>query len=721
VSAPVTTTTRRGFLQVAALATGGLAVAFVLPGCHGVDPATAAQADKTGTFAPNAWIQITPDDQIRFLLDRVEMGQGTMTSHTTLVAEELDVEPARIHVEHAPVAPAYEGALGLQITGGSNSVASSWKPLRLAAATAREMLVGAAASAWEVPAAECAAENGAVVHRPSGRRQTFGQLCVRAAHQPVPANPRLKPPSEFRWIGKSVTRVDGRMKVDGTGIFGIDVTVPGLLGAHIFRVPTGVAVVAEKYWQAKAAAARVKVTWDEGPLSGLSSAWLWEQYEKRAQKPGKTVRSDGDFDAAMAHGTKRVEAVYRVPYLAHATMEPMNATAWVRDGRCDIWAGTQAPGVAQEAARRITELPLEAIFVHTTLLGGAFGRRADPDFVADAVHVSNRLKRPVKVVWSREDDMSNDHYRPMTYNVMRGAVDARGDVGAYYHHIVAQSIVSQVAPVYLPAVPGAVPLRSLAEALGRSAGQMYERNVLTDPMAVEGASDFAYKIPDLRVEYSTMAPDIPVGAWRSVGNSENVFIAESFLDELIHAAGKDPYQARRAMLAAAPRHLRVLDLAAQKAGWGTPLPAGVFRGIAQAKSFGSYCAEVAEVSVTGNQVRVHRVVAAIDCGTVVNPDLVRAQIESAIVFGLSAALKQEITFARGRVEQRNFNTFRVLRMNEMPKVEVHIVPSEEPPSGVGEPGLPPLAPAVTNAIFAATSRRVRTLPIEKALAVEAGS
>jgi CO/xanthine dehydrogenase Mo-binding subunit len=736
--------TRRDFLRVMGSAAGGLALAFVLPGCGGPDPATAIRALKTGEFAPNAWLKITPDDRITFYLDRVEMGQGTMTSHVTLLAEELEVAPARVHVEHAPASRAYDNPdkdLGFQITGGSSSTRTSWRPLRVAGATAREMLKAAAAEAWGVAISEVAAEDGAVVHRASGRRKTYGQLARAAAQQPVPA-PALKSPRDFKWIGKSVTRVDARAKVDGSAVYGIDVTLPGLLTAvilrppvygatlagfdaaeakrrpgvvDVFAVPAGVAVVAERYHQARAAAAHVQATWDEGAQAGLSTRWLWEQFEKRAKTPGKVVRKEGSFEKAAAEGKKTIEAVYRVPYLAHATMEPQNATAWVRADRCEIWAPTQAPALAVEEARRITGLPPEAITVHTTMIGGGFGRRLDQDFVAEALHVSKQLARPVKVVWSREDDIRHDHYRPMTYNVLRGAVGASGEVTAWFHHMVSQSIVAQIGEKWVSAMaPGAVP-RGLLDFLGRNAAQMYRNNAVTDTSSIEGAADFAYAIPNQHVEYSVMAPAVPVGFWRAVGNSENVFIAESFLDELIHAAGKDPYEARRALLAGAPQNLRVLDLAAEKAGWGKPLPAGVARGIAQAKAFGSHCAQVAEVSVSGHHVRVHRVVAALDCGTVINPDLVRAQVESAVVFGLSAALRQEITFANGRVQQGNFHDFPALRMHEMPKIEVHLVPSDDPPRGVGEPGLPPVAPAVTNAIFAATGKRVRSLPIERAL------
>jgi CO/xanthine dehydrogenase Mo-binding subunit len=735
---------RRDFLRAGAAITGGLVIGFVLPGCHAPDAATAHRADEKREFAPNAWLRITPDDHVVFVLDRVEMGQGTMTSHCTLLAEELEIDPARIEVRLAPSHRSYDNPdaqLGFQITGGSSSVRTSWTPLRAAGATAREMLRAAGAESFGAPIEECKAENGTIVHAPSGRRSTYGKLCLAAAHQPM-TTPALKPTSQFQRIGKDAVRLDARMKVDGTGIFGIDVERPGLLTAvivrsptlggtvkrfdaraakalpgivDVFEVPSGVAVVASRYWQARAAASKVEVTWDAGPLAGLDSAWIWKTYEARAKTPGDKIRAEGDFAAAYARGAKTVEATYRVPYLAHATMEPMNATAHVTDDRCDIWAPTQSPGLAVEEAHRLTGLPREAIQVNGTLLGGGFGRRLEQDYVADAVNVSMRLKRPVKVVWSREDDMTNDAYRPMTHNVLRGAVDEKGEISAWFHHIVAQSIVSRVGEKWASAIlpsgmPG--PLKGL---LARTAASMYGRGLTVDASSVEGASDFAYAMPNLRVEYTRVDPQVPVGFWRGVGSSENVFISESFLDELAHAGGKDPYQLRRALLKDAPRNLRVLDLAAKQAGWGTPTAPGIGRGIAQAQCFGSYAAHVAEVSVTGHEVRVHRVVCAVDCGLVVNPDLVRCQVESAIVFGLSAALKQRITFARGRVEQTNFHQFQALRMHEMPKIEVHIVPSDEPPSGIGEPGLPPLAPAVTNAIFAATGRRIRELPIERAL------
>jgi CO/xanthine dehydrogenase Mo-binding subunit len=741
-------TGRRAFLLHASVAVGG---AFVLalgaPGCGGRPETPAARRQG---FSPNAWLTITPDDRIYFYLDRVEMGQGTMTSHATLVAEELEVDPARLHVEAAPADRRYDNPaadLGFQITGGSTSVRTSWEPLRLAGAAAREMLVGAAAARWQVPAAECRAEAGAVVHGPSGRRERYGALAALAARQPVPERPKLKDPRDFRYIGKAVPRLDARSKVDGSGVYGIDVKRPGLLTAVVLRAPslgaklegfdadearaqpgvagvvrvtTGVAVVATSYWRARRAAELVRTRWAPGPLGAFDSDRLKAQYRERLGSPAKAVRDDGDAPAALGQGKKVVEAVYEVPYLAHATMEPMNCTAHVRGRRCEIWAPTQSPGLLREAVRKLTGFDEDAIDVHTTLIGGGFGRRLAQDFGVEAVEVASHFAAPVKVVWSREDDTRRDFYRPLTVNLLRGAVDAKGEVSAWFHRIVAQSIVAQVSKDWVAAIaPGGLP-QSLKGLLGRGASGLYGKNVLTDPSSVEVASDFAYALPNLRVEYAAVESGVPVGFWRSVGASENGFVVEAFLDELAHAAGRDPYELRRVLLKDAPRHRAVLELAAQKAGWGSPLPPGKGRGIAQVKSFGSHCAQVVEADVSHGRVKVERVVCAIDCGLVVNPDIVRAQIEGAVVFGLSAALHQQITFREGRPVEGNFHQYPLLRMHEMPRVEVHIVASHEPPTGVGEVGLPPVAPALANAIFAASGRRLRSLPLAPALAKAMG-
>ncbi len=615
-----------------------------------------------------------------------------MTSQTTLLAEELDVDPRKIHVELAAAHRAYgnpDPDLGFQITGGSTSTKGSWVQLRQAGAAAREMLRAGAAATWGVAITECSAADGAIVHTPSGKRGSYGQFTRAAAHQPIPS-PALKPASSFKWIGKSIERLDGRMKVDGTAIYGIDVRMPGLLRAavvrcpvfggnlasfdgarakampgvvDVFEIPSGVAVVAKNTWTAKKAAMLVEVRWDEGRLANLSSASIRAAYAERAKHEAKVVRDDGSF-AAVEKSGKVLEAIYEVPYLAHATMEPMNATAHVTDDHCDVWIPTQSPAVAFEDARHILGYAPEKIRIHQTLLGGGFGRRLAQDFAIEAIHISRRLKRPVMVVWTREDDIQHDYYRPATFNVLKGAVDGSGRISGWFHRIVAQSIITQAIETWAPALAGVTP-QAFKPFLARTASHLYRSELVHDDTASEGAADFAYAIPNLRVEYAEVEPGIPVGFWRSVGHSENAFIAESFVDELAHAAKRDPLDVRRELLRASPRHLGVLDLAAKQAGYATPAPPGVFRGVAVCKSFHSWCAQVAEVEVVDSRIKVRRVVAAIDCGIVVNPDLVRAQVESAIVFGLSAALKQAITLKRGRVEQHNFNDYPMVRMFEV--------------------------------------------------------
>ncbi len=735
---------RRGFFKVLLAAGGAMAVGVSMTGCAPWDAKTVAYFGRTGEFHPNAWVKIHPDDRVTLMLDRVEMGQGTSTSHATLLGEELEVDPRRIHVEHAPARRDYDNpdpALGFQITGGSTSTKESWEPLRKAGAAAREMLKMAAATEWGVPVAELAVEDGVVSHAASGRKTSYGKLVKAAVRMPIPGEVPLKPPSAMKYVGKSIGRLDAKPKVTGAAVYGIDVRVPNMLTAVVIRcpviggkpksveaaeakaapgvaavvtIPNGVAVVAKSYWEARTAAKLVRVSWDEGPLAKLGSEALRRDYAARAKEDGKKIRDVGDIKSAL-RGGRVIEAVYEVPYLAHATMEPQNATAHVTRDRCEIWAPTQSPGLAMEEAIRVTGLPREAITVHTTAIGGGFGRRLAQDYVGEALHVSKAIGRPVKVVWSREDDMANDHYRPMTYNVLRGAVDAEGRIVGYWHRIVSQSIVAQIGETWIQAMGSSGMAQGFKAFLGRTAAGLYRSGTLTDQSAIEGAGDFSYTIPNMHVEHVPVDPGVPVGFWRGVGHSENAFIVESFLDELAHLGKKDPYEARRALLGGSPRHLGVLDRAAKEAGWGTPLPKGVGRGIALTRAFGSYCAQVAEVSVEGRRVHVRRVVAAIDCGMVVNPDLVRAQVESGILFGLSAALKQRVTFENGRVQQTNFHQYDSVRMFEAPKIEVHIVDSKEKPSGVGEPGLPPAAPAVTNAIFAVTGKRIRSLPIEPAL------
>jgi isoquinoline 1-oxidoreductase beta subunit len=603
----------------------------------------------------------------------------------------------------------------MQLTGGSFSVRTSWLRFRQAGAAAKEMLVEAAAREWGVSPETCVAENSTVTHPPTGRRLTYGQLTDKAARLPVPEKPRLKSPKDFRLIGRRVKRLENPPKVDGRAVYGIDVKVPGLLVAtvarcpvfggtvkrfdatqakavegvrHVVQIDAGVAVVADGFWLAKLGRDALPIEWEEGPTATVSSAGITKTFEALTQQPGPVARHEGDAESALAAATKRLDVVYEVPYLAHATMEPMTCTAHVRADGCDIWTGTQWQDGTQNVAAKITGLPAASIRVHTTLLGGGFGRRFEQDFVAEAVAISKAVGAPIKLVWSREDDMQHDFYRPTTFNRLSAGIDADGSLIAWTHRIVSPSIAARAFPALIK--DG------------------------IDGTSIEGAANIPYAIPNIHVECTMKETGVPVGFWRSVGSSQNAFITECFLDEVAAAAGKDPYELRRALLVRAPRHKGVLELAATKAGWGQPLPPGHYRGIAVAESFGSWVAQVAEVSVNpAAEVRVHRVVCAVDCGIVVNPDTVEAQMESGIVYGLTAALMGEITIANGRVEQSNFHDYPMLRINQMPVVEVHIMPSSEAPGGVGEPGTPPIAPAVVNAIFAATGKRIRSLPISK--------
>ena len=698
---------------------------------------------RTGTFQPNAWLRILPDNTIVFTLDRVEMGQGTTTSQAAMVCEELEVEPAKLVIEYAEASRSYDNPdkqINIQITGGSTSTRGSWKPLREAGAVAREMLKAGAAARWGVPRGECVARDGMIEHASSKRSATYGDLVGDAAAQDVP-RVKLKDPAAFTKIGKSLDRLDARPKVDGTGIYGLDVSLPGMLTAVIVRppvrggkvarfdakaararkgvvdvveIPEGIAVVAIGYWEARTGAELLQVTWDEGHGGTLDTDALIKSFEGLAtQGGGRTMRKTGDAYAQVKRGTT-VEAMYRAPYLAHATMEPQNATAWIHGDRCEVWAPTQSAGITQWRVAEAIGFDLDDVAVHTTMIGGGFGRRGLADYAVEAARVAQRVGKPVKVIWSREDDQSNDWYRPMAVSQLRGSVEG-GAIKGWLHRLVTQSILASEGGDFVGAlVPNGTP-RALRRVMANTPPRLFARDMLADATSSEGAHDLPYAIPNLRVEVTTVETGVPVGFWRSVGHSHTAFVTEGFLDELIHAAGKDPYEVRRDLLAKHPRHRAVLELAATKAGWGTALPDGVGRGIAVHESFHSFCAQVVEASVVGTKVQVHRVVVAIDCGRVINPGLVAAQAESAVIFGLSAALKQEITFRKGRVQETNFNTYRALRMFECPVIETHIVPSTEEPSGLGEPGVPPVAPALCNAIFAATGKRIRSLPVEAAL------
>jgi isoquinoline 1-oxidoreductase beta subunit len=702
---------RREFLKKGSAGAAGLVIGFYLPGKFEALAATSPLQSAT----INAWVRIAPDDSVTIVIDKSEMGQGISTSLSMLLAEELELDWKKIKTEFAPAAPPYfNPVFGLQGTGGSTSIRASWEPLTKAGAAAREMLIAAAAKQWAVDASSCHAENGAVIHSVTKKKLGYGALVEAAAKLPVPAKPALKDPKNYKLIGKPTKRLDTPAKTTGTAQFGIDVRLPSMLHAVVARCPVfggsaksfddakakavsgvkqvvqisnGVAVIANNTWSAMEGRRALRITWDEGPNASNSSEAISKLYRERAEQPGAIARKDGDVEAALAGAAKKVEAAYEVPFLAHATMEPMNCAADVRADGCDIYAPTQFQTFVQMTGAKITGLKPEQVRVHTTYLGGGFGRRAEQDFIAEAVELSKVARAPVQVTWSREDDTQHDFYRPAAYTKLTAGLDAEGWPVAWKSRIVSPSIMSRF-------FPGSV------------------QNGL-DSSSVESAADIKYAIPNFFTDYVLTEAGVPVGFWRSVGSSQNGYITECFVEELAKAAGKDSFEFRRKLLVNAPRHRGVLELVAAKAGWGTPLPAGRTRGIAMVESFSSYVAEVAEVSVnrSSGEVRVHRVVCVVDCGRVVNPDTVKAQMEGAICYGLTAALKGSITIDKGRVEQSNFNDYDMVRMNEMPAVEVHIVPSNEAPGGCGEPGTPPIAPAVCNAIFAATGKPIRRLPI----------
>ncbi len=703
---------RRQFLKTGAAATGSLVIALHF---STLAPSEAAAASE---FLPNAFVKIAADGAITVIIGKAEMGQGVYTSLPMILAEELDADWTRVRCEFAPVDPAYNHTVfGIQMTGGSTSVWSSFDQFRKAGAVARAMLVQTAADAWGVPAAECYAENSAVIHRGSMRRAEYGGLAAGAAARKPPAEVKLKDPKDFKIIGKPLHRLDTPAKTNGSAIFSIDVDRLGMLVAVVARppvfggkaksfdatatkairgvkdvveIPRGIAVLADGYWAARRGRDALKIDWDEGPMAGYSTEKQRAEYSALSKTPGAVARRDGDAAAALAREAKTIEAEYELPYLAHATMEPMNCVADVRTQSCEVWAGSQFQTFDRMTAAQAAGLKPEQVQLHTTFLGGGFGRRAVPDchMVQEAVQISRAARVPVKVIWTREDDMRGGYYRPYWFHRLSGAVDEHGNVSAWKQTIVGQSFM-----------------------VGTPFEQFMVKNGV-DATSVEGAADMPYTIPNLYVDLHSPKLEVPTLWWRSVGHSHTAFVVESFLDELAHAGGKDPYEMRRALLAKSPRHLRVLELVAEKAGWGGPVPAGRGRGIAVHDSFGSYTAYVAEASVSKQgEVTVHRMVCAVDCGPVVNPNTIEAQIQGAVVFGLTAALRGEITLAGGRVQQGNFNDYPMLRIYECPEIEVHIVPSTDKQGGIGEPGVPCAAPAVANAIFAATGKRIRRLPI----------
>jgi len=701
---------RRGFLATSAAIGGGLVLGLSLP----LGRSDAATAEE---FAPNAFIRIGTDGQIVLTMPYVEMGQGSYTSIPMLIAEELDVGLQQVKLEHAPPNEKlyFNPLLGVQATGNSNAMRGAWKPLREAGATARIMLVEAAAKRWGVDAKACRAQEGEVIHVPTGRRLRYGELAAEAAKVPVPANVVLKSPEDSKLIGTPAKRLDTPSKVNGTAQYGIDARPPGVKFAalaqspvmggrvkslddaaakavkgvrQIVRLDDAVAVVADHMGAAKKGLEALKIEWDDGQNAALATADIAKELERATLGAGPVAQTIGDAGKAMATAATKVEAIYQVPFLAHATMEPMNCTVHYRNDECEIWLGTQAIARVQAIAAQAAGLPTEKVIVHNHLIGGGFGRRLEADGAVRAVEIAKQVDGPVKVVWTREEDIQHDAYRPYWFDRISAGLDDQGRLVAWKHHYAGSSVIAR----WLP--PG------FKDGL--------------DPDSTEGAINLVYDVPNLHVEYSRVEPKgVATGFWRSVGPSHNVFVVESFVDEMAVAAKQDPVAYRRALLGKAPRAKAVLDLAAEKAGWGQPLPKGVGRGVSLQYVFGSYLAQVAEVEVAKDgAVRVRRVVCAMDCGTVVNPDTVQAQLQGGIIFGTTAALYGEITLKNGRVEQTNFDTYQMLRMNEAPAIEVHVVKSSEPPGGMGETGTSGVVPAIANAIFAATGKRLRKMPVD---------
>jgi isoquinoline 1-oxidoreductase subunit beta len=709
---------RRTFLATSAAAGGGLMLNLSLP-------LGRSEAAPSESFAPNAFIRVGSDGQVVLTMPYVEMGQGTYTSIPMLIAEELDVSLKQVRLEHAPPNEKLYAnpMLGVQATGNSNAVRAAWKPLREAGAAARIMLVAAAAKRWGVDPISCRVQDGEVIHMPTSRRLKYGELAAAAARMPVPKNVALKQPGDFKLIGTPAKRLDAAGKVNGAAVYGIDARPQGVKFAtlaqspvfggrvrsvddtaakavkavrQIVRLDDAVAVVADHMGAAKKGLAALKIEWDDGPHARLTTEEIARELDQATLGSGAVAQNIGDADKAMAGAATKVEATYQVPFLAHAAMEPMNCTVHFRKDECEIWIGSQAMARVQAMAAKAAGLPPEKVIVHNHLIGGGFGRRLEADGAVRAVEIAKHVDGPVKVVWTREEDIQHDMYRPYWFDRISAGLDDKGRPVAWKNRFAGSSVIARWLP---PAFKDGL-----------------------DPDSTEGAIDLVYNLPNFHVEYVRVEPPgIPTAFWRSVGPSHNVFVTESFIDEMAAAAKLDAVAYRRSLLDRSPRAKAVLDLAAEKAGWGQTLPKGSGRGVSLQFVFGTYLAQVAEVEVSQEgAVRVRRVVCAVDCGIAVNPDTVQAQIQNAIIFGITAALHGEITLKDGRVQQSNFDNYQMLRMNEAPAIEVHIVRNSEPPGGMGECGTSAIVPAVANAIFAATGKRLRKMPVDSATLKQLG-
>jgi isoquinoline 1-oxidoreductase beta subunit len=695
---------RREFIKVVSVSGGGLFLASYVP----LKDLLASSGEDPKIFSPSVFLKIDSDGIVTIIVHRSEMGQGVKTALPMLVAEELEVDWNKIVIEQADADQKY----GSQTTGGSTSIRRSWEPLRVAGATARVMLITAAANMWKVSAENCYAETGFIINKLNNKKLSYGELVEEASKLPVPTNVKLKDPKDYKIIGKRVHRVDTPDKIYGKAKFGIDIVIPGMFYAAVARCTTfggkvksydsskamsspgvsnvvqissGVAAIADSTWRAFNARDAIDVQWDLGPNANITSEDIHNELVEKSKTDGYEFESRGDINKKM-EGEKSLDAVYEVPFITHSPMEPMNCVADYKNGKAEIWAPSQNPQNVRSEVAKALGISEDDVIVHVTLMGGGFGRRLVSDFAVEAAEISKAIERPVKLTWTREEDVKFSWYRPPSMHVLKGSVDNEGNALKFSHHVIAPSIIqTRFAPDLPP----------------------------KDYDIKEGTVGLEYQIPNMRIAGTTIKTHVPISWLRSVYNTQNPFAVESFIDEMAHAAFTDPVEFRKNMLPDNSRLKNVLDVVMQKSGWGVGkiLPKGRGRGVALFKGYDSYSAQVHEVTVIGNKVKVDRVTAVIDCGIAVNPDLVEAQMEGAIVFGLSAALKGEITIRNGGVAQSNFDDYEILTYNEMPEVEVHIIQNNYPVGGVGEVGVPPCAPALCNAIFAATGKRIRKLPV----------
>lgn len=731
-------TSRRNFLKASLTGSGSLTIALALPGCQSLHTNT---LQEDGNWEANAWLEITRDNRLIFTLDRVEMGQGTYTGLTTLVAEELDTDPDLFEVVFAPAETIYRNRdYGLQLTGGSNSLSSSWQVLRETGALTKLLLLKSASEVFQVPLDHLRIENKHVKHIASNKKISFGELCAVASKQSLPSDIPLKPKSEFNYIGKRSKRLDSHLKVTGQAGYGIDVDLPGMRYAVVSRAPaygatvithngaelmgqpgvekivsiqSGIAVVAKTYWHAKKAQKMLRIEWSENSTVASSVEDVFSLYRQTAlEDQGDIKRTEGDIEEAFELGAQNIQAEFTTPFLAHATMEPMNCTAHVQINKVDIWTSTQAPDVAAVAVAKITDVGLSDINIHNQFIGGGFGRRLSQDFVAEAAEISAKAGGIIKLVWSREEDTQHDVYRPATLHKINAALGEDNMPIAWDHQIVSPNIMDwyiwDASPAMFPWSP-----KFMYPALGK-VGLLTAGTPVTpaDTSAYEGADDIPYAFPSLQVRHTKADAGLPISYWRSVGHSHTAFAVESMISELASQAGMDEFLFRKKYLSESPRTLGVLEKVADMGGWGKQTEEGIYQGIAVHKSFGSYAAELVELRTVNQEIELVRVYCAIDCGLVVNPDIVTMQMESCIIFGATAALYGEITLENGAVKQTNFHDYPIMRMNQAPEIQVAIIDSEEAPTGVGEPGLPPLAPAIASALYHATGKRFRDMPFK---------